>query len=95
MNKPGYKRDPLLPTHNPKQNKRNIKTRYKYLKLTISNTYLNTCWCVWGGGSFKINYLKGGCSASLRGGDGVGSTQKVSLFPGVNYWLLVVMIEMV
>ena len=43
MNKPGYKRDPLLPTHNPKQNKRNIKTRYKYLKLTISNTYLNTC----------------------------------------------------
>jgi hypothetical protein len=43
MNKPGYKRDPLLPTHNPKQNKRNIKTLYKYLKLTISNTYLNTC----------------------------------------------------
>ena len=34
------------------------------------------------GGSFKINYLKGWCSASLRGGDGVGSTQKVSLFPG-------------
>jgi hypothetical protein len=25
MNKPGYKRDPLLPTHNPKQNEINIK----------------------------------------------------------------------
>jgi hypothetical protein len=49
-------------------------------------------WCLWGGGCFKIIYLKGGCSSSLRGGDGAGSTQKVSLFPGVNYLLLVVMV---
>jgi hypothetical protein len=63
-------------------------------QVLLISSFLNTnLWCdsvVYGVVQFNIISSQRGCIASLRDGNQAGSTQKVSLFPGVNYCLVMV-----